>query len=176
MAKKAKSPESPDPVTHLDLALDATMKLAGQLGWQDLTLVDAGSRSATDPIKDRLFDVSMQRFDALQPWREGVKAIARDIPFDPLTALCLGAARHKSMTWMLEMAGLSSAGLRGKARAAGLNMIMLSTLRIWLKDESQDMSVTMAHLDRQLSRADKLVQNLQNGCSLRKNKTQDAVG
>jgi len=116
-----------------------------------------------EPVKDRLFDIAMRRFDLLQPWRGAIKSIARDLPFDPLTALCLGQQRRQSMVWMLEKAGVSTAGLKGRLRAAGLDLIMLSTMRIWLKDESEDMSVTMAHLDRQLSRADKFVQAVRGG-------------
>ena len=126
-------------------------------------LAGAAADDPAEPVKDRLFDVCMQRFDALQPWREAIKAIARDIPVDPMAAICLGLQRRRSMIWMLEKAGVSSAGLKGRVRAAGLNAIMLSAIRVWLKDDSEDMSATMARLDRDLARADKLVQSLQGG-------------
>ena len=200
--KKATSGASaqPDRETVLDLAVDAMMKLAGQLGWRGLTQADiaaeaglelsqlnrfAASRNdllahfmrridsivvengpdadLTEPVKDRLFDIVMQRFDALQPWRDAIRAIARDMPFDPVSALCLGCNRHRSTIRMLAKAGVSTAGLKGRIRAAGLDVITLSTVRVWLNDDSQDMSVTMAHLDRQLSRADKLVRSLRGG-------------
>ena len=80
-----------------------------------------------------------------------------------MAAICLGLQRRRSMIWMLEKAGVSSAGLKGRVRAAGLNAIMLSAIRVWLKDDSEDMSATMARLDRDLARADKLVQSLQGG-------------
>jgi ubiquinone biosynthesis protein COQ9 len=165
-------------VTLSDIAAEAGMNLAelhqiarskpGLLGAfvtrTDQALLKNGAvDTASEPVKDRLFDVVMQRLDLLQPWRDAIKAIARDIPFDPLTAICLGKNRRTSMIWMLEMTGVSASGLKGKMRIAGLDLILLSTMRVWLKDESADLSVTMAHLDRQLSRADRLVQSLRNG-------------
>ena len=125
-----------------------------------------------EPVKDRMFDVAMQRFDAMQPWRGAIKAIARDLPFDPVAAICLGGRRRKSMIWMLEKAGVSSSGLKGRLRAAGLDVIMIATMRVWLKDESKDMSATMAALDRHLAKADRLVSTLQGQRSFRQEDTQ----
>ncbi|MBT3701156.1 MAG: TetR family transcriptional regulator [Alphaproteobacteria bacterium] len=129
-----------------------------------------------EPVKDRLFDVAMQRFDALQPWRGAIKAIARDLPYDPVAAICLGARRRQSMIWMLEKAGVSSSGLKGRLRAAGLDVIIIATMRVWLKDESKDMSATMSALDRHLSRTDRLVSSLQGQRSFRQEDQQTAAG
>ena len=124
----------------------------------DEALLNQGAEvDPDDPPRDRLFDIMMKRFDLLQPHRDFVRAVARDMAFDPLAALCLGCGRHRSSSWMLEVVGLSTSGMRGALRAAGLNAIFLSVMRTWLKDESKDMSATMAHLDRQLGRADKFV-------------------
>ena len=35
-----------------------------------------------------------------------------------------------------------------------LSAIYLATLRVWLRDDSEDMAKTMAHLDKQLARVD----------------------
>ena len=128
----------------------------------DEAVAAGGLADAGDPAKDRLFDVVMRRFDALQPDREGVAAIARDLMSDPAALICLMGNRRRSVNWLLELAGLGSAGLKGRLRARGLELILLSTTRAWLKDDSRDMSATMAHLDKQLTRVDDCIGMLRN--------------
>ncbi len=110
--------------------------------------------------RDRLFDVVMRRFDALQPHREALGAILQDQLGDPL-AVCCGFSRlRRSMATTLEAAGISSSGCRGVLRVKGLAAIYLSTLRVFLRDDSEDMAKTMAHLDKQLGRVDALIGRL----------------
>lgn len=104
--------------------------------------------------RDRLFDVLMRRFDVMRPHRDAITAIARDSLFDPLAALCLGPSLMCSMAWMLEAAGLNSAGLKGGLSSKGLALVYLGALRAWLKDDSADLAKTMAALDRGLRRAE----------------------
>ena len=115
--------------------------------------------------RERIFDVVMRRFDALQEHREGVLALLRALPFDPGTALLLGAATRGSMGWMLEAAGISSNGLRGRILSQGLVAVWLYTLRAWTTDDSPDLSGTMAALDRALSRAEQFAGVLDNSSS-----------
>ncbi len=104
--------------------------------------------------RDRLFDVLMRRFDVMRPHRGAIAAIARDSLFDPLAALSLGPRLMCSMAWMLEAAGLNSAGLRGALSSKGLALVYLGALRAWLRDDSADLAKTMAVLDRGLRRAE----------------------
>src|SRR5437667_5058182 len=76
-------------------------------------LTETPAADAKESPRDQLFDVLMRRFDALKPHRAALKAIARDLGGDPPTALCSAPAFLRSMAWMLEAAGLSSAGMRG---------------------------------------------------------------
>jgi hypothetical protein len=105
--------------------------------------------------RDRLFDVLMRRFDALQAHRAGVIAVMRALPINPALALLLAAATETSMGWMLEACGISTTGLRGMLRSKGLTAVWLYTARVWESDESADLSATMAALDRALSRAER---------------------
>lgn len=106
--------------------------------------------------RDRLFDVLMRRLDALQPDRAGVTRLMRDLPRAPLLALWLAPRNAASMAWMLEAAGLDAAGPGGMLRVQGLGAVWLATLRAWEKDESEDLSATMAALDRALDQADRV--------------------
>lgn len=117
-------------------------------------MADEDREGSEAPARDRLFDVLMQRFEAMQPQREAIGAILQDQLRDPLS-ICCGLGRLKrSMAAMLEAAGLSTSGLRGLLRVEGISAVYLSTLRVWLRDDSDDMAKTMAFLDKQLRRAD----------------------
>lgn len=107
------------------------------------------------PVRDRLFDILMRRIDVLQVHRSGVLALFRALPTDPCTALLLSMASVKSMHWMLEGAGVPAEGLSGRLRAKGLLAVWLWTMRAWQRDESADLSATMAVLDEALNRADR---------------------
>lgn len=124
----------------------------------DLAVLEVGDPEATDPPRDRLFDLLMRRFDALSPHRPAMRAIAEDARRDPLLALGGGARLLRSMALTLDAAGIGTAGLRGRLRAKALTALYLSVLRIWMEDESPDMSVTMAGLDRRLTRFDRILQ------------------
>ena len=112
------------------------------------------------PAPERLFDVLMKRFDLLNAHKEGVGAILRSCPSDPEAVLCGPATLRRSMRWMLEAAGLSSAGLQGRLRVKALAALYLSMLPVWLRDDSEDMARTMAVLDRRLKRLDRITRTL----------------
>jgi AcrR family transcriptional regulator len=110
-----------------------------------------------DKPRDRLFDIIMERLDALLPYREGVRRIAKELPFDPVTALTLAAAMPRSIGWMFTGARIAVGGPAMPLKIAVLGGVYLATFRVWLDEESQDLSKTMATLDRQLDRAMSLI-------------------
>lgn len=115
---------------------------------------------AAEPARDRLFDVVMRRFDALRPYRDGFGRIAYDQARDPLALCCSLCSLRRSMALMLEAAGLSSSGPRGLLRVKGLSVLYLATMRVWLRDETADLSKTMAALDGYLRRFEGLATRL----------------
>ena len=60
------------------------------------------------------------------------------------------------MRWMLETAEISTSGPNGCLTVKGLVALWFATLRIWEGDESEDMARTMAALDKNLRRAERL--------------------
>ena len=108
--------------------------------------------------RDRLFDVLMRRFDALKPYREGLAVVAREGGGGGVVEAICGVQRMlRSLAWMLEAAGIGSAGWGGAARVKGLGVVYGATFATWLRDETEDMSKTMAALDKNLARAERLV-------------------
>jgi ubiquinone biosynthesis protein COQ9 len=103
--------------------------------------------------RDRLFDMLMRRLDMVQVHRAGMLALLRALPVDPAAAGLLGMANLCSMRWMLDGAGIASSGPLGLLRAKGLLAVWLWTLRAWQRDNSEDLSASMAALDHALTRA-----------------------
>lgn len=111
-------------------------------------------------IRERLFDLLMDRFEALNDYREGVKAVLRSFRFDPKQAVICMPHVARSMSWMLEAAGADTAGLGGAAKVAGLTGIYIKVLKVWAEDESPDLPKTMAALDKALDRAEAAMNTL----------------
>lgn len=137
-----------------------THLLAALLARTDRRVLTAPAADAAESPRDRLFDVLMRRFDALQVHREAYARLMRELPFDPPAMLVLLLRLRRAMRWMVEAAGLSAAGPAGFLRTRGLALIYLNSLRTWAGDDSPDMARTMAALDRDLRRADALVHRL----------------
>lgn len=116
-------------------------------------------------VRDKLFGLLMRRFDVLQAHRAGVTALMRALPSEPPAALLLACATRRSMRWMLEAAGVPTAGVRGQLRVRGLVGVWLWTLRAWGRDETADLSGTMAALDTALHRAERLAGFLGGGAA-----------
>lgn len=113
--------------------------------------VDAGSD------KDRLFDLLMRRFDALAPikpaFTTGLSELRRGRLATLEAGLVGGLNLRRSMIWVLEAAGLEGPCIVNEMRAKILGIAYLSAFRVWLDDESPDLTRTMAALDKALGRA-----------------------
>jgi AcrR family transcriptional regulator len=105
---------------------------------------------ADEKPRDRVFDLLMRRFDALQPYRSALEMLRRDLPTDPLTALALGGALLCSMRLMLEAAGIACHGIGGVIAVKATAAAYLAAAHTWSRDESPDLAPTMAALDRRL--------------------------
>ena len=108
----------------------------------------------TGTVRDRLFDLLMHRIDVLQAHRAGVLALLAGLPADPAAALALLVATRRAMRWMLDAAGVSTAGPIGELRLRGLIAVWAWTIHAWRNDHSTDLSATMAALDTALARAE----------------------
>ena len=114
------------------------------------TPLDSDAMDADERPRDRVFDLLMRRFDALNPYRAALEVLGPELPTDPIAALCAGAGLLRSIGWMLEAAGISTVGLGGIFAVKLTAAAYLATSRVWLRDDSPDLAPTMAALDRRL--------------------------
>lgn len=128
----------------------------------DLLQNCSGNFSEDDTAKDRIFEVVIERFDLLNENRAAIKSIYKSLlkGFIPAPETLL--IFRNSMMVMLEIAEvLPHKRLpTNEFHIKGLALIYLATMRVWVKDESEDLSVTMATLDKHLSQADKVLKYL----------------
>ena len=123
------------------------------------TVKKADLKTAQDlPPHERLFEIMMARFDYLQTQREAFLSILRAVKSDPKKSGKLFYAQISVAEVTLSHAGLGTTGLKSQAMILGLLTIYGITLYVWERDNSKDMSKTMAVLDRHLRRAGKLAE------------------
>lgn len=116
----------------------------------EVVLATPAEAEADERPRDRVFDLLMRRFDALQAYRPALAALRRDLPADPLAALAAGSALLRSMRLMLEAAGIGCQGIAGAVVVKLTAAVYLAAAHTWSRDESTDLAPTMAALDRRL--------------------------
>jgi AcrR family transcriptional regulator len=118
----------------------------------DAMLAGTARDAESEPVRDRLVDALLRRIEFLSPHKSAVASIARDG-----MSLCLGPLLMRSMAWTLESAGVGPSGPFGLLRTKALAAIYMSGLWVWLRDDDPDLGRTMAHLDRRLTQAERIM-------------------
>jgi len=107
-------------------------------------------------VRDRLFELIMRRFEAMEPHRAAVMAMEQGGDRDP-TLMAAAHQRHvRCARWVLALAGLEADGMTGQARAQGLGVIIGQARAAWRGDDAGDFNKTMASLDKNLRRAEEM--------------------
>lgn len=146
------------PIGEAVIAVSGRTGIVRALGRRiDTTVMSSLEKDPLDgSVRDKLFDLLMRRFDALDGRQDAIAAIAASVTRDPLATACLGRAFLASMAMTLEAAGVSSDGCRGALRTKALGAIQLCAMRAWLKDTDPGLAATMSALDKGLRRAESL--------------------
>ena len=111
---------------------------------------------STEPTKDIIHNALMSRVEVLSKNREAYTSILRSLFFNPRDAIFLYSEIMNIMARTLEIAGVKNTGLLGHLRKKALVAIYLSTLRVWISDDSPDCGRTMSFLDKRLQDAEAL--------------------
>lgn len=113
---------------------------------------------AGEPARERIFDVLMRRFDALEPYKDALRRIFREIRYDPLSLAALHQVTVNSMRFMLAAAGIGTEGPLGALKLQGAVVVYSNTMRTWLEDDDPALARTMARLDRELRRGERVME------------------
>ena len=150
-AAEASRPVSDFYGASLGEAVDCVEEAFDRAIGDDLEALDPGQS-----VRDRLFDLIMRRFEAMEQYRVAVLAMEQGQDRDP-TLLAAAHQRHvRCARWVLVLAGLEADGMTGQARAQGLGVIIGQARAAWRGDEDGDFAKTMASLDKNLRRAEEM--------------------
>src|SRR5918998_2701690 len=113
---------------------------------------------AGEPARERVFDVMMRRLDAMAPYKAALRRIVRALRLDPLSLAALNQAGLNSQRYMLAAAGISTEGPLGLLKVQGAVVVLANTMETWFEDDDPVMARTMARLDRELRRGERVIE------------------
>ena len=113
---------------------------------------------ADEPARERVFDVMMRRIDALTPYKDALRRITHALRRDPLSLVALNRVALNSQRFMLAAAGISTEGDLGALKLQGAALVLGRTLETWLDDDDPGLARTMARLDRELRRGERVLE------------------
>jgi hypothetical protein len=151
LADSAARPISDFYGASLGEAVDCVEEAFDRAIGDNLEALDAGHS-----VRDRLFELIMRRFEAMEPHRAAVIAMEAGADRDP-TLMAAAHQRHvRCARWVLALSGLEADGMTGQARAQGLGVIIGQARMAWRGDDAGDFNKTMASLDKNLRRAEEM--------------------
>jgi AcrR family transcriptional regulator len=106
------------------------------------------------PMRDRLFDVLMERIDLANQDRAAHISFFKSFGWTKSGTCSDITLLMSSMRRMAECAGMDCEGIFGGARLVALALGYSWVLLTWMRDTSLDLNKTMAELDRTLGRLD----------------------
>lgn len=113
------------------------------------------------PIAERLLDVMMLRFRALQPYHAALKAMAPALARDPLSLSALNQVALNSMRYMLAAAGIDGEGPLGFVKTQGAVLAFARAMEVWFRDETPDHADTRHFLEGEIRRGGFIVNRIE---------------
>ena len=105
-------------------------------------------------IKDNLFELIMLRFENLNNYKTGLKILLSDLKKSPVELKKIVKKVLDSMDLFLEIANVKNNYLMDFIKVNIIFIIYSYVFKVWLGDQSTEMSKTMAELDKWLSEAE----------------------
>ena len=130
----------------------------------DQALLDEVDVDTEEPARDRLFDVLMDRFELLRPYRDAIAAITHDLRRDVSSVPSLWLAASSSMETVLRAAEIEPPALARGVQTQGLVALYTRVLRVFLTDDSDDLAATMKALDKEMTKAERWALGLNDLC------------
>ena len=110
-----------------------------------------------EPMRDRLLDIMLKRFDALTPYKEALRAIRKHGPRDPLSLFALNGIALNSWRYMLAGADIDTEDDLGMVRVQGAALVFSRAFDTWLDEDDAGLTRTMAALDKELKRGETIM-------------------
>lgn len=105
-------------------------------------------------VKDNIFELIMMRFDAMTPFKGGLKKIINEIK-SPIILKEISQNILVSIDFYLEFSNAYDDTIFDVIKKKSLFLIYSYCFKVWLNDDSKELSKTMSELDRLLNYAEK---------------------
>lgn len=112
---------------------------------------------AEEPVRERVLDIMMRRFDALKPYRDALRSISRDLRGDPMSMAAMNRVALNSQRFMLAAAGVDTTDALGPLKLQGAVAVFARAFETFLDDDEEDLARTMARLDKELDRGERVL-------------------
>ena len=116
--------------------------------------------------KDNLFELIMLRLEVMQTYKVALRNILSSAKEQPIILKKLSKNIINSLDFYLELSLYYDDTPVDFLKKNAIFVIYSLTFRVWLNDESDDLSKTMAELDKFLSMADKANERITNFLSI----------
>lgn len=117
-------------------------------------------RDTPAPVRDRLFDVLMERIEIANQHRAAHISFFKSFGWTKESSCNDLSLLKSSMTRMAHCAGIRTDGLSGQLYLFGLSSTYLWVLLTWMTDTSPDLGRTMSKLDQTLGRGEFLADSI----------------
>ncbi len=114
--------------------------------------------AANTSPKDNLFELIMLRLEHMEIYKKALKKIIADLDQSPLPLKKVLITVTNSLDFYLELAGAYDNSFFDIFKKKVILFLYGLIFKTWLKDDSQDLSSTMAELDKFLTYSEKLAQ------------------
>lgn len=111
---------------------------------------DAGAVS----IREKIVEGLLHRFEIYTPYRGQIAMLNQSVRTHPELALRLADQLESVVRRILVMSGDPAEGMRGQIRVKGVAGVCILVGRVWMKDDSPDLAVTMKALDQRMTQAE----------------------
>ena len=105
-------------------------------------------------VKDNIFELIMMRFDAMTPFKSGLKKIIKEIK-SPIILKEISQNILASMDFYLEFSNAYDDTIFDIIKKKSLFLIYSYCFKAWINDDSKELSKTMSELDRLLNYAER---------------------
>lgn len=111
-----------------------------------------------EPARERLFDVIMRRLDAMAPYKRALRRISTALRADLGSLAALNRSALNSQRYMLAAAGIPTEGPLNFIKLQGMVLTTAAVTETWFDDEDPTLAKTMARIDRELRRGERIME------------------
>jgi AcrR family transcriptional regulator len=131
----------------------ALLRVLGRRLDREMLSLDLAELDGLSP-RERVFELVMRRLDAMAPYKDGLRVLARQAGRDPALVAVACCNLDRLSRRLVDAAATEDGPVLGKAARRATEAVYLRTFRVWLDDDTQDMARTLAELDKRLQQAE----------------------